>query len=127
LISKGLSAGDVKNQVDNSLGGYLQDFIPYYYTDVNAYETIYKKTVNATYIDYLWFHGEGSSSDLRVLVKGGGATIADYSGVGGLNGHELHTENLTGTTGDYTIEIQAKDNSASGVTLTDICLWSVES
>jgi len=124
MITKGISAGDIKAQVINALSEYLCDYIPYYQTTSGTYETIYKKTIDATYVDTLIFHGVGSSNDLYYKVNGGGAAIVTKEG--SANGHTTHSEDLSATTGDYVIEIVVKDNTGGvNPTLTDICLWSV--
>jgi len=55
-------------------------------------------------------------------VEGGGATIWDLS-AGVNNGYNKHTEDLTGTTGDYVIEIEVK-SAAGDETITDLSIWS---
>lgn len=107
MISKGLSAGDVKNQADNSLHDNFR-FYNHYWTNgatTGSDVTIFQKTLNFTYIDYLKLSYQcGEAVQIKVDIDGGNEYDNGTTGAAGPY-DEYGTIDCTGMTGDLVLEV----------------------
>jgi len=125
MITKGISAGDIKNQVDHSTAQHFNFTMGQYVTDAAAYETIYEITLDLTYVDYLRINFNISANGANVNLKVDGSSEYNPSTNAGFY---AGTYDATSVTGDKTIILEMKDDTGTSTdrTITDICLYASE-
>jgi len=125
MISKGISAGDVKEQVDNSKAGYYHVFIPYLSNEstTGSGVTVYKKTVDVTYIDYLMVNYT-TDAPIEFDLEVGGVNKIGNSHAGNTN--SFNKVDLTSETGDQIIEI-ILESSQADKGITNLMMYNMES
>jgi hypothetical protein len=122
LITKGLSAGDVKAQCENANFDFFNLNIGNLYTLSTSYVTAYQKTLDFTYIEYLnisfWLKASGHT--VRTSI---GGTIKSTLTNGGNNQDKI---DCTAITGDQIllIEIKDADGTDDDQFVEGLSLWS---
>lgn len=122
LITKGLSAGDVKAQVENANFDFFNLNIGHVYTLSTSYVTLYSKTIDFTYIEYLnisfWMKAAGHT--VRTSI---GGVVKSTLTNGGNNQEKI---DCTAITGDQVllIEIKDADGTDDDQFVEGLSLWS---
>lgn len=125
MIGQGVTAADVRNQVDNSKSKYFLFAIGRYTSDAATYETIYKTTLDFTYIDYLRLNFSINANGAIVQLDIDGSTEQTS---GTTAGFYAYTIDCTSKTGDLTLTLKMKDDGGGGTnrTINDISLYNSE-